>query len=96
MNLRLPVREVGVINPPSHVSRCGVYAPGSYRFAICVRSDAVYERQVELTVGQTLQVGDVMLTIVEIDGEEIHFRLDEGAEETSETDRRELVLAMPR
>lgn len=56
----------------------------------------MYERQVELSVGQTLQVGDVLLTIVDIEGNEIHFRLDEGSDETDAGQRRELVLALPR
>jgi len=56
----------------------------------------VYERQVELSVGQTLQVGDVLLTIVDIEDGEIHFRLDEGTEEPEAGERRELVLALPR
>jgi hypothetical protein len=56
----------------------------------------VYERQVELSVGQTLQVGDVMLTIVDIEAGEIHFRLDEGEPDDAIGERRSLVLALPR
>lgn len=56
----------------------------------------MYERQVELSVGQTLQVGDVLLTIVDIDGGEIHFRLDDGEMDVDHIDRRDVVLALPR
>lgn len=56
----------------------------------------MYERQVELSVGQTLQIGDVLMTIVDIEGDEIHVRLDDGTEEWADDERRELVLALPR
>lgn len=57
----------------------------------------MYERQVELTVGQTLQVGGVMLTIVDIEGDEIHVRIDNDGDEAQVANRqRELVLSLPR
>ena len=57
----------------------------------------MYERQVELTVGQTLQVGDVMLTIVDIEGDEIHVRVDNDGDQTLVgRGQRELVLSLPR
>jgi hypothetical protein len=57
----------------------------------------VYERQVELSVGQTLQIGDVLMTIVEIEGDEIHVRLDNGDDDDwAAEERREVVLALPR
>jgi hypothetical protein len=56
----------------------------------------VYERQVELSVGQTLQIGDVLMTIVEIEGDEIHVKLDDGDDCWADDERRELVLALPR
>lgn len=56
----------------------------------------MYERQVELSVGQTLQIGDVLMTIVDIEGDEIHVKLDEGNESWEGAERRELVLSLPR
>ena len=32
--------------------------------------------EVELTVGETVQLGDVTVTIVDIDENEIHFRIE--------------------
>jgi hypothetical protein len=36
----------------------------------------VYETEVELTVGETVQVGELAVTILDIDGDAIHFRID--------------------
>ncbi len=56
----------------------------------------MYERQVELSVGQTLQIGDTLMTIVEIEGDEISVRLDRDDNEWMDEERRVLVLALPR
>jgi hypothetical protein len=59
----------------------------------------VYERQVELSVGQVLQVGEVLLTILDIDGDEIHVQVDTD-EEFEQVEfrqhRRQAVLSLPR
>jgi hypothetical protein len=58
---------------------------------------AVYERQVELSVGQVLQVGDVLLTILDIDGDEIHVQIDTDRDlEEIDSEQRTAVLALPR
>jgi len=36
----------------------------------------VNETEVELTVGETVQVGDVAVTILDIDGDAVHFRVE--------------------
>jgi hypothetical protein len=57
----------------------------------------VYERQVELTIGDVLQVGELRLKILDIDGDEIHVQVDEGDEWSGvELPARELALAYPR
>lgn len=37
------------------------------------------ETEVELAVGETVQVGDVTVTILDIDGDAIHFRVEPPA-----------------
>jgi hypothetical protein len=34
------------------------------------------ERELELSVGETLQIGDYLVTIIDIDGDEVSFRVD--------------------
>lgn len=34
------------------------------------------ESEVELSPGETVQIGDYSVTILEVDGDEIHFRID--------------------
>lgn len=59
----------------------------------------MYERQVELSVGQVLQVGGVLLTILDIDGDEIHVKVD-TAEDFERIEfrqhQRQAVLSLPR
>ena len=45
------------------------------------RRSAVREEAVELAVGDTLVVGDHCVTIMEIDGSEICFRIDDADEQ---------------
>ena len=41
------------------------------------------EYEVELSVGDVLQVGDYTVTVMEIDGLEFRFRIDEPGEEVA-------------
>jgi hypothetical protein len=34
------------------------------------------ERELELSVGDTVQIGDTLVTVVDIDGDEVTFRVD--------------------
>lgn len=34
------------------------------------------ESEVELSAGETVQIGDYSVTIVDVDGDRIHFRID--------------------
>ncbi len=36
----------------------------------------VNESEVELSLGETVQIGDYSVTIIDIDGDEIQFRVD--------------------
>lgn len=59
------------------------------------------ERQVELSVGQVLQVGNVLLTILDVDGDEIHVQIDEQGEREGDwmpeqQDQWRAVLSLPR
>ena len=38
------------------------------------------ERELELSVGDTIQVGDHVVTVIDIDGPEVRFRVEEGGE----------------
>lgn len=37
----------------------------------------MFETELELTVGDTFQVGEYLVTVIDTDGEEISFRVDE-------------------
>lgn len=39
------------------------------------------EHELELSVGDSVQIGDRLVTVVEIDGSEISFRIDAAREE---------------
>lgn len=55
------------------------------------------ERQVELTVGESVRIGDVVVTIVEIEGDQIHVRIDDDDDPPrNDAQQREFVLALPR
>lgn len=55
------------------------------------------ERQVELTVGESVRIGDVVVTIVEIEEDQIHMRIDEDDDpRTDDARQRDFVLALPR
>lgn len=41
----------------------------------------MYETEVELAVGQTVQVGEVAVTILDIDGDAIRVRIDPSLEQ---------------
>lgn len=59
----------------------------------------MYERQVELSVGQVLQVGEVLLTILDIDGDEIHVQVDtdeDFAQVEFRQHQRQAILSLPR
>lgn len=57
----------------------------------------MFEQQVELEVGQVLQVGEVLLTILDIDGESIHVQIDSDDDQLDEAiGQREFVLSLPR
>jgi hypothetical protein len=61
------------------------------------RSFTVFEQQVELEVGQVLQVGEVLLTILDIDGDSIHVQIESDDDRLDEPrGRREFVLSLPR
>jgi len=37
--------------------------------------------EIELSVGDTLQIGDCVVTVVDIDGDEVSFRVDQAESE---------------
>lgn len=52
------------------------------------------ESEVELGVGETIQVGDIIVTIIDIEGSDIHFRIEPSGVECLQADVEggELVL----
>ena len=57
----------------------------------------MYERQIELEVGQSLWVGAVLVTVVDIDDSEVHVRIDDADDlETDDPEVRGMILALPR
>ncbi len=49
----------------------------------------MYEQEVELSVGQIIRVGDVLVTILDIDNGEVHIQIDTIA------DGEEELIGMP-
>ncbi|MFG0331876.1 MAG: hypothetical protein ACF8TS_00815 [Maioricimonas sp. JB049] len=39
------------------------------------------EREIEVTIGETIQVGNVMVTVVDVEDEEIRFHVEDGGSE---------------
>lgn len=57
----------------------------------------MFEQQVELEVGHVLQVGEVLLTILDIDNDSIHVQIESDDDSLDEPiGRREFVLSLPR
>jgi hypothetical protein len=57
----------------------------------------VFERQVELSIGDVLQVGGLQLTILDIEGDEIHVQLDDEQQwHDGDAAAREMILSLPR
>lgn len=79
------------------MSRRATGRSGTVRFDSCAWSVAVSERQVELTVGESVRIGDVVVTIVDIEEDQIHVRIDEDDDpRTNDAQQRDFVLALPR
>lgn len=55
----------------------------------------MFDTELELTVGDTFQVGEYVVTVIDTDGEEISFRVDEAAEFDAEVEQ-ELTELPPR
>jgi hypothetical protein len=45
---------------------------------------AVREHDLELFVGDVVQIGEMKVTVIDIDGPEVSFRIDSGAAEGAE------------
>jgi len=56
----------------------------------------VYEQDFELSVGETLWIGEYLLTVVEIDDEGAHLRIDDPDQEMAAGQHREFVVSLPR
>jgi len=60
----------------------------------------VHERQIDLEVGQSVWVGAVLVTIVDIDDDEVHVRLDDAddldADDLVDAEHRGMILSLPR
>ncbi|MEZ6065298.1 MAG: hypothetical protein R3B90_06230 [Planctomycetaceae bacterium] len=57
----------------------------------------MFERQVELSIGDVLQVGGLQLTILDIEGDEIHVQLDDEQQwDDGDAAAREMILSLPR
>ncbi|MEW4527445.1 MAG: hypothetical protein ACF8PG_12870 [Maioricimonas sp. JB045] len=44
------------------------------------------EREIEVTIGETIQVGDLLVTVVDVEGEEIRFHVEGGGTEMEFTE----------
>ena len=51
-------------------------APGTQNQIVVFRSNTLQEIQIELSVGETLRIGDYTVTLLEIDGDELVVELD--------------------
>lgn len=54
------------------------------------------EHEVELSVGQILQIGELTVTILDIDGDQVHLQIDNDGTSEPEDAHRDMVLAIPR
>jgi hypothetical protein len=54
----------------------------------------VGEKVMELSVGDVLQIGDCTVTIIDIDGPDVSFRVDQAGDE--DTPRQEAGARLPR
>lgn len=50
------------------------------------RRSVVSEREIEVTIGETIQVGDLLVTVVDVEGEEIRFHVEGGNSELEFTE----------
>lgn len=60
------------------------------------RSVNVYDHEMELSLGETVKCGEFYVTVLEIDGDEVHLKVVEGDAECSGMEQREFVLSLPR
>lgn len=52
------------------------------------------EHELELAVGETLRIGDCFLTVIDVDGDDVSFRID-PARPQSASESGELAAAPP-
>ena len=58
-----------------------------------MQKDAI---EIELSVGDVLQIGDHIVTIVDIDGQEVSFRIDDRGESPIEIEAMGSTVSWPK
>ena len=53
------------------------------------------DTDIELSIGETVLVGDISLTILDVDGDQIHFRIDPPPEQSKAPVRFDMRRWMP-
>ncbi|QDU37455.1 hypothetical protein Mal4_17680 [Maioricimonas rarisocia] len=71
-----------------HLSRLSIHVSRNRGFPISCfpRRSVVSEREIEVTIGETIQVGNLMVTVVDVENGEIRFHVEDGGSELEFTE----------